>query len=96
MASIFGASARGAAPWKVADASWVRPLRAERDKEPRLERPLRRTEVKSETPRAPSPPVVVVKVTSPRKRCGKELSKVQPPLPPKAELREEAASLATE
>lgn len=50
MATIFGASARFNAPWKVASRSWALSLRAERQKEPNLESVVPKAKVQKSSP----------------------------------------------
>ncbi|CAK9058323.1 unnamed protein product [Durusdinium trenchii] len=88
--TIFGASARFNAPWKVTNGSWALSLRAEREKEPNLD-PAASREAKLPSPNT-SPRIIFVKAKPSRRRCrahhfakAKELFKGTPEQPPKAE-----------
>ena len=90
MTTIFGASARFNAPWKVANGSWALSLRAEREKEPNLDAVLPR-EVQQKTTPSPRAIICEVKVPGPLRRI--EVAKARDVEetghahePPKAEL----------
>jgi len=89
MTTIFGASARFNAPWKVASGSWALSLRAEREKEPNLDAVVPR-EVQKATP-SPRAIICEVKVPGPLRRS-QEVAKARDVEaghahePPKAEL----------